>query len=78
MQQISTSVYTGNQRAAFKAAGFEILTDNKYLTSDKYLLAGDVLLYEGHHTAINLDDGASAETITTYTEGWHRSADGRC
>lgn len=58
LKDISPSVYTGNQRVAFKAAGFQVLTDSKYLTSDKYLLEGDVLLYDGHHTAINLDDGA--------------------
>lgn len=60
LQNISASVYTGNQRVAFKAAGFTVLTDSKYLTSDRYLLEGDVLLYDNHHTAINLDDGAGA------------------
>lgn len=43
---------------------FEALTDSKYLTSDKYLLRGDILLYEGHHTAINLDDGIYANQPT--------------
>ena len=77
LQGVSIYCYTGNLRAALKAAGFEVLTASKYLASDKYLLAGDVLLYEGHHTAINLDDGASAETAVTYTEGFQRAADGR-
>lgn len=72
LQGVSIYCYTGNLRAALKAAGFEVLTASKYLASDKYLLAGDVLLYEGHHTAINLDDGASAETAVTYTEGFQR------
>ena len=39
---------------------FDALVDEEYLTSDKYLLRGDILLYEGHHTAINLDDGIYA------------------
>ena len=43
---------------------FEAFTDSKYLTSDKYLLRGDILLYEGHHTAINLDDGIYANQQT--------------
>lgn len=60
LQQINKDAYTGNLRAVLKAAGFEILTDSKYLTGDKYLLEGDVLLYDGHHTAINLDDGSEA------------------
>ena len=77
LQGVSIYCHTGNLRAALKAAGFEVLTASKYLANDKYLLAGDVLLYEGHHTAINLDDGASAETAVTYTEGFQRAADGR-
>lgn len=40
---------------------FYALTDKEYLTSDKYLLRGDILLYEGHHTAVNLDDGIYAK-----------------
>ena len=43
---------------------FDIITDKEYLISDKYLLRGDILLYEGHHTAINLDDGIYAEKST--------------
>ena len=46
--------------ARFKAAGFEVLTENKYLTSDAYLLAGDILLNDGAHTATNLTDGAKS------------------
>lgn len=37
-----------------------MLTASKYLTSDAYLLPGDILLYEGHHTATNLDTGSKA------------------
>ena len=40
-----------------KSGEFDALTDKEYLTSDKYLLRGDILLYEGHHTAVNLDNG---------------------
>ena len=54
-----SATYTGNMRAGFKAAGFEVLTDSKYLTSDKYLLAGDILLNDKHHTCTNLDDGSA-------------------
>ena len=58
LQSVSADMYTGNERAALTAAGFTALTDPKYLTSDSYLCAGDVLLSEGHHTAINLDNGS--------------------
>lgn len=47
-----------NMRAQFTAAGFIALTDSKYLTGPKYLLPGDVLLYESHHAAANVTLGA--------------------
>lgn len=43
---------------------FDILTDSKYLTSDKYLLRGDILLRPGYHTVMALDNGACAERST--------------
>lgn len=67
LQNVSADCYTGNLRAALKAAGFEALTDSKYLTSDAYLLPGDILLYEGHHTATNLDTGSKAGSSTPST-----------
>lgn len=60
MQDISPSLTTRNMRKALKAAGFEVLTASKYLTSDKYLLEGDILLNEGKHTCINLSVGSLA------------------
>lgn len=60
-----SATYTGNMRSAFKAAGFEVLTASKYLTSDKYLLEGDILLNDAHHTATNLDDGSAVTPSTT-------------
>lgn len=67
LQNVSADCYTGNLRVALKAAGFEVLTDSKYLTSDAYLLPGDILLYEGHHTATNLDTGSKAGSSTPGT-----------
>lgn len=55
-----TSTYTGNMRSGFKSAGFDVLTDSKYLTSDAYLLPGDILLNDKSHTAVNLDKGSKA------------------
>lgn len=70
MKGININAYTGNLKAALKAAGFTILTDSKYLTSDKYLLPGDVLLKEGKHTCINLSKGSKAEAaVSTPTIG---------
>lgn len=67
MKNISKDCYTGNLRPALKNAGFEVLTASKYLTSDKYLLRGDILLYEYHHTAINLTDGSKTDDAATPT-----------
>ena len=36
LQNVNPNCTTANLRAALKAAGFEVLTDSKYLTSDNY------------------------------------------
>ena len=56
---------TSNMSAALKIAGFQVLADSKYLTSDKYLLPGDILLYDGHHVAINVSTGSGVGGTTT-------------
>lgn len=59
LASINPGNYTTSEiKSGFMSAGFQASTDSKYLTSDQYLLPGDVLLYEGHHAAINLDAGA--------------------
>ena len=50
-----------NMRAQFTKAGFQALTDSKYLTSGKYLLPGDILLYESHHAAANVTCGSAVK-----------------
>lgn len=61
LKSLSQDLYTGNMRKALMNTGyFTLLTASKYLTSDKYLLPGDILLYEGHHVAVNLTKGSSA------------------
>ena len=60
LKKVSTACYTGNLRAALKAAGFEVLTESKYLTSDVYLFAGDILLNDNAHVATNLTTGSKA------------------
>lgn len=64
LKNVSIYCYTGNLRAALKSAGFEVLTDSKYLTSDMYLLEGDILLNDSCHTAINLTTGSKASGNT--------------
>jgi uncharacterized protein YraI len=64
LQNVNAS-YTGNMRAGFKAAGFTVLTDSKYLTSEKYLLPGDILLNDSCHTATNITKGSLATSSSS-------------
>ena len=64
LEDVPTSMVTGNERSTLKKAGFTVYTASKYLSSDKYLVPGDILLYDAKdsgHTAINLDTGSKAE-----------------
>lgn len=77
LKNISPSNTTKSLRATLIRAGFELLTDQKYLTSDKYLLPGDILLYDGHHVVVNLDKGSKANTTDKfYTVGWNKDESG--
>ena len=59
--EVSKDIYTGNEKQTLVNTGkFKAHTDKKYLTSDKYLKRGDILLASGH-TAVVLEDG-SGET----------------
>lgn len=60
-----TATYTGNMRAAYKAAGFYVLTESKYLKNSDYLLAGDILLNDAHHTCTVITNGAKANGTVT-------------
>lgn len=58
---ISKDAYTGSLRKILLNTGkFNEITSKQHLNSDAYLLKGDILLYEGHHVAVNLTDGNSA------------------
>lgn len=81
MQNVSVDIYTGNERAALQNAGFTALYDSKYLTSDAYLLAGDILINEARHTTINLTNGSMAgnsgsSTTTSSSSGGKLDVDG--
>lgn len=61
------ATYTGNMRAGFSAAGFQVLTDRKYLTSSDYLLPGDIILNDSQHTATNLGYGKYTQSEASNT-----------
>ena len=58
---------TGNMKDAFKKIpGVKILTDSKYLTSDKYLKRGDIIVKANNHTIMALENGEKAEEFKPY------------
>ena len=65
LKELSITNYTGSMKPNFKAVGFEVLTDSKYLDSDAYLMPGDILLNVTHHTCINLDYGSKVKAEST-------------
>lgn len=47
-----------------KSGYYEIYTDSKYLTSDKYLKRGDILVKEGAHTVMVLENGSGVTSTS--------------
>lgn len=76
--QTITCTYTGNMREALSDVGFKVLTDSKYLTSDNYLLEGDILLNDECHVATNLTNGykvTESKTVkVSHNAGLYKSA----
>lgn len=62
LKTITIYGYTGTEKNILRNAGFEVRTDSKYLTSDDYLYAGDILLNELNHTCTCVTDGAKVVT----------------
>ena len=61
----SNGATTSTMKSKFTANGdYEVLTNSKYLTSDKYLKRGDILVKPGSHTVMVLGNGSSAGTTT--------------
>lgn len=55
----SNGYTTRSMVKAFERSGdYEVLSEKKYLTSDKYLKRGDVLVREGYHTIMALENGS--------------------
>ena len=59
---------TSTMKTAFTSTGmFDVLTDPKYLTSDKYLKRGDILVKPGSHTVMVLENGSMINNSTVMT-----------
>lgn len=56
------SFVTANMVERLKRTGlFSVYRANKYTQSSDYLQRGDILVYEGHHTAVALDNGSKVQ-----------------
>ena len=60
-QVIPGASYTGNMKRALLAHGFVDVTKSVNLATGEGLVRGDVLLKEGHHTAMYCGDGKEVE-----------------
>ena len=69
LMSISPSLTTYVMRSSLTAAGFMLLTDSRYLSSDAYLLPGDILLNDGAHVAVNLDSGPNSGESVIVSDG---------
>lgn len=64
------ATYTGNMRYSLRKVGFDVLTASKYTTTDDYLIAGDILLNDTHHTCIAVTNGIYSGNATREKEDY--------
>lgn len=65
LEDVYEYLRTATMRRPLEEAGFMALTNERYLTSDRYLLRGDILLRTGHHVTTNITNGV----MTDYLNG---------
>lgn len=72
----SNAPTTSTMKDKFKATGaFEVLTDSKYMKTDKHLKRGDILVRESGHTAMALGNGELAGGNATHATATPSTAD---
>lgn len=69
ISKISPGLSTHIMRNALKEVGFKVITEKKYLTSDSYLVPGDILLNDGTHVTINIGNGEFSGMTTSVDGG---------
>lgn len=63
--KVSPNIWTGNMVSALKATGkFEFLTQARYLTSDRYLKVGDIILNQSSHVIMALENGRYYQKVS--------------
>ena len=64
----SNAPTTSTMKTRFLLSGdYEVITTSKYLTSDKYLKRGDILVKAGSHTVMALENGSGISSSSLYT-----------
>lgn len=64
----SNAPTTSTMKNRFSSNGdYEVLISSKYLTSDKYLKRGDILVKSGSHTVMALENGSGINSSSLYT-----------
>lgn len=64
----SNAPTTSTMKTRFTENGdYELIIDSKYLTSDKYLKRGDILVKSGSHTVMALENGSGINSSSLYT-----------
>lgn len=64
----SNAPTTSTMKNRFELSGdYEVITTSKYLTSDKYLKRGDILVKAGSHTVMALENGSGIASASLYT-----------
>ena len=65
----SNAPTTSTMKVRFTLGGdYKVLTESKYLTSDKYLKRGDILVKAGSHTVMVLENGSGITSGNLYTK----------
>ena len=65
----SNAPTTSNMRTRFSQSGdYTVLTNSKYTTKTDYLKAGDILVHEGTHTMMVLENGSESQSDTDETD----------
>ena len=75
LKAIDQTGYSGNAVSILRKAGAKVYRAKKYLTSDKYIKRGDILVNEGHHVAINLTDGSEVKKAEAAEKAKAQKAD---
>ncbi len=64
LKDVNINMWTGNETAVLKGAGFKAMYDSKYTAQDDYLFPGDILCNTSCHTAINVTAGGKSGYIS--------------